>query len=162
MVSISHDWPNFVSEVWMFSSPVFKAGLITKWKIASRHRQGPQFYNQRCLYRSRSTIWYTLACFSGKSKEEANCLTICVTSAEWHEKQNIFAVYIDWQDQVKKETKFLYKVFFFIQMKNRLSKRRFDGMEEIQAELQVVVKGIAIWELQCCLQQCTKSQKGIF
>lgn len=62
----------------------------------------------------------------------------------------------------QKKKKFLYKVFFFIQMENRLHRRRFEDMEEIQAKLQVVVKGIAIRELQCCLQQCMKSQKGIF
>jgi hypothetical protein len=35
-------------------------------------------------------------------------------------------------------------------------------MEETEAELQVVVKGIAIRELQYSLQQRMKSQKGIF
>jgi hypothetical protein len=53
-------------------------------------------------------------------------------------------------------------MLFFIQMKNRSNKRRFEDLEEIQAELQVVVKGMAIRELQFCLQQCMKSQKGIY
>jgi len=39
-----------------------------------------------------------------------------------------------------------------MQMKPRLNKRRFEDMEEIQAELHVVVKGIAIRELQYSLQ----------
>ena len=101
-----------------------------------------------------------LTYFKRKLKHEANYLSICVTSAEWHEKQNIFAVYIDWQDQVRKETKFLYKVFFLIQLKNWLNKWRFEDMEEIQADLQVVVKGIAIRDMQCCLQQymCPKRE----
>jgi hypothetical protein len=35
-------------------------------------------------------------------------------------------------------------------------------MEVIQVELQVVVKGIAIRELECCLEQCMKFENGIF
>jgi len=62
----------------------------------------------------------------------------------------------------KKKTKFLYKVFFFIQIKNRLNRRIFGDIEEVQAELRVVVKSTAIREVQRCLQQSMKSQKGIF